>query len=415
MLSLFQEKISVLEKIKDLLTVLLYISFIVFSNDINGVYYMLGLIFIIYLIHCKYYGFSMIKNVGIFHIYMLSVSLFCIFSALWAWNADYAIEKGVTIFELLIAFTLLYEAYSKVAITRLLSIVMWSGFILSVYTIIFVGFDSLQDTIEEAGRMENSFANVNVIGMCCSTSILIALYFFQRRRNIIDILMCFPCFIIVSASGSRKAFIMLVIGIIYIMLFKPYKQKKKKGIPKFVVAILSVFILSVVFWVIGKSGFFGGTLDRMDGLIASFTGKGEEDSSSMIRAYYRMIGFRQFFETPLLGIGMGNGRLLAYEYTGHDCYLHSNYAEVAANGGVVGLLFVYWIYIKLIRCEISFLKKDPYAVMILLFIILNLILDYGKVSYYSKDIYFIIMICCLHIDSCKKLLTEQNNLPTYLK
>lgn len=407
MLSLFQENISVLEKIKDLLTVLLYISFIVFSNDINGVYYMLGLIFIIYLIHCKYYGFSMIKNVGIFHIYMLSVSLFCIFSALWAWNADYAIEKGVTIFELLIAFTLLYETYSKVEIKRLLLIVMWSGFFLSVYTIIFVGLDNLKDTIEEAGRMDNTFANINVIGMCCSTSILISFYFLQKRRNLIDILMCFPCFIIVSASGSRKAFIMLVIGIVYIMLFKPYKQKKKKGIPKFVVVILSVFILFIVFWIIGKSGFFGGTLDRMDGLIASLTGKGKEDSSSMIRAYYRMIGFRQFFETPLLGIGMGNGRLLAYEYTGHDCYLHCNYAEIAANGGIVGLLFIYWIYIKLIRSEIKMLKTNSYAVIILLFLILNLILDYGKVSYYSKDTYFILMICCLHIDSCKKLLIEQ--------
>ena len=405
MISLFQKDVPISENLKDLLTVLLYTSFITFSNDINGVYYMLILVLLIYLIHFKSYGLLVFNNVGVFHKYMLGISAFCLISSLWARNANFAIEKGVTVFELLIAFTLLYEAYSKVAITRLLSIVMWSGFILSVFTIIFVGFDSLQDTIEEAGRMENSFANVNVIGMCCSTSILIALYLFQRRRNIIDVIMCLPCFIVISASGSRKAFVMLLVGIFYIMLFKPYEQKKKKGISKYIVLIFSVSILYVFIIVIAQSGFFEGTLERMDGLIASLTGKGEEDSSSMIRAYYRMIGFRQFFETPLLGIGMGNARLLALEYTGHDCYLHCNYAEVAANGGVVGLLFVYWIYIKLIRSEISLLKTDPYAVVILLFIILNLILDYGNVSYYSKDTYFIIMICCLHINSCKRSLT----------
>lgn len=407
MISLFHKDISLLENIKDILTVLLYTSFIIFSNDIYGVYYMVALVMLIYLIHFMSHGFTVFGNIGIFHKYMMGVSLFCLISSLWARNEGYAIEKGVTVFELLIAFTLLYEAYSKVAIKRLLLIIMWSGFILSIYTILFVGLDSLQDTIEEASRMDNTFANINVIGMCCSTSVLISVYFLQNRRNIVDVMMCLPCLIVISASGSRKAFVMLVIGVLYIMLYRPYEQSKRNGASKYFVLISSVVALSMLIIVIGKTGFFGGTLERMDGLIASLTGKGEEDSSSMIRAYYRMIGFRQFFETPLLGIGMGNARLLAYDYTRHDCYLHCNYAEVAANGGIVGLLFVYWIYIKLIQGEVRLLKKDRYAVMMLLFIILNLILDYGNVSYYSKDTYFILMVCCLHINSCKKSNNKQ--------
>lgn len=406
MISLFQKDISVSENIKDLLSVLLYISFITLSNDVNGVFYMLILIVLIYLIHFKSYGFPVRIKLGVFHKYMLGVSLFCLFSSLWARNSNYAIEKGMTVFELLIAFSLLYEAYSKVAIKRLFLILMWSGFVLSVYTILFVGLDTLQETIKEATRMENTFANINVIGMCCSTSVLISFYFLQKRRNIIDILMCIPCLIVISASGSRKAFVMLVIGILYIMLFKPYDQSKKKGFSKYVALLFSFVVLLIIITEVGKSGFFGGTLERMDGLVASLTGKGEEDSSSMIRSYYRLIGFRQFFETPFLGIGMGNARLLAYEYTGYDCYLHCNYAEVAANGGVVGLLLVYWIYVKLIRSELRVLRTDPYAVMILLFIILNLILDYGNVSYYSKDTYFMLMTCCLHIDSCTKALNR---------
>lgn len=406
MISLFQEEIPASEKVKDLLTTLLYTSFIIFSTDINGVYYMLILILTIYLIHFKSQGISLAKHVGIFHKYMLGISIFSLISALWARNADYAIEKGVTLFELLIAFSLLYEAYSKVAIKRLLLIVMWSGFLLSIYTIYFVGLDNLRDTMEEAGRMENSFANVNVIGMCCSMSLLIASSFLQKRRNIVDILLCFTCLIVVAASGSRKALVMLVIGLLYITLFKPYRSKKK-GISKILTIFFSICSLLIVIILISKFGFFEGTLDRMDGLIASLTGKGEEDSSSMIRAYYRLLGFQQIYETPLLGIGMGNGRLLAFEYTGRDCYLHCNYAEIAANGGIVGLLVVYWVYLKLLRSEISLLKTDPNAAMILLFIILNLILDYGKVSYYSKDTYFILMICCLHIDSCKKSLYEK--------
>lgn len=119
MISLFQKDISVSENIKDLLSVLLYISFITLSNDINGVFYMLILIVLIYLIHFKSYGFPVRIKLGVFHKYMLGVSLFCLFSSLWARNSNYAIEKGMTVFELLIAFSLLYEAYSKVAIKRL--------------------------------------------------------------------------------------------------------------------------------------------------------------------------------------------------------------------------------------------------------------------------------------------------------
>ena len=90
MISLFQKDISVSENIKDLLSVLLYISFITLSNDINGVFYMLILIVLIYLIHFKSYGFPVRIKLGVFHKYMLGVSLFCLFSSLWARNSNYA-------------------------------------------------------------------------------------------------------------------------------------------------------------------------------------------------------------------------------------------------------------------------------------------------------------------------------------
>lgn len=62
MISLFQKDISVSENIKDLLSVLLYISFITLSNDINGVFYMLILIVLIYLIHLSLMAFLFVLN-----------------------------------------------------------------------------------------------------------------------------------------------------------------------------------------------------------------------------------------------------------------------------------------------------------------------------------------------------------------
>lgn len=182
MISLFPKTLPASEKVKDLLTMLLYASFIIFSTDTMGVVYMVGLICLIYIIHGCANGFSFPLHFEMFHKYMLWISLFCLLSATWAFNSEYAIEKGITILELFIAFTLLYEVYYNCSISRLLTIIMWSGFLLSVYVTLFVGVENLRDTIDEAGRLENSFANVNVIGMCCSISILIVYNSWQKQR-----------------------------------------------------------------------------------------------------------------------------------------------------------------------------------------------------------------------------------------
>ncbi|OYP67508.1 hypothetical protein CIK87_09530 [Prevotella sp. P5-64] len=400
MISLLPKSQSISDKIMDLLTMLLYVSFVILSNDSMGVIYMVVIILLIYFIHASKHGSFIPKHYCIFHKYMLLIALFCMLSAIWSERREYAIEKGITLFELLLAFTLLYEAYYKCDIKRLLTIVMWSGFLLSIYTISFVGIDNLQDTIDSGERLENSFANVNVVGMTCSTSILLCYFFWKINKNIVDVVMCLPCLLVVAGSGSRKALVMLIIGLLVLSFFNP--SVRSHGVTRIIKLLFSVLSLFLVVFFVAKSGVFGGTMDRMDGLLASFTGVGDVDSSSLLRAYYRQIGFNQLKETPLLGMGMGNPRILALHYSGHDCYLHCNYAEVAAGGGIIGLVLVYWIYVQLIKLELRSAKTNSYSIIILLFILLNLVLDYGSVSYYSKNTYFMIMIFCIHYESLKQ-------------
>lgn len=390
---------SNLELLEDLCTILLYLSFIVFSTNSLGIYYMITFVSVIYLLHCLCTRFQLSFHKGVFHCYILLISIFCLLSAIWAQQSSYAIEKGLTLLELLAIFSLLYEVYYYTP-ERLLKCLKWAGFILSIYTIIFVGIDNLSDTIGNEGRMENSFANVNVIGMCCSTSVLLAFFYGRIKRSMIDMILCLPALFIVAVSGSRKALIMLVLGLIYIILSQRKGENNSGSARKRILSIIGATLFLVIFiYVIAKTGLFSGTLSRMEGLIASITGKGDADSSSILREYYRYLGFEQFLKTPILGIGMGNPRLIALQYTGNDCYLHCNYAEVAAGGGIVGLVLIYWIYIKLWKAEFKTIKSDQYASMMLFLILLNLVLDYGMVSYYSKSTIFIILILCLHYES----------------
>lgn len=398
-ISLFPEKLQFSEKLKDILLTLLYLSFIIFSTDILGIYYMVSLVVLIYSLHLIFSSGRIQFHFGIYHYYILGVALFSLLSSTWAINPYYALEKSITFIEILIMMSLLYEAYYYASIHRLLNILMWAGFLLSIYTIVFVGLDSLEYVLANEDRLENSFANVNVIGMCCSISILLAIYFWRFSKNILNLILCIPTIIVVAGSGSRKALIILIIGIILIFFFQ---QRKSKGNIYTIFKFIGSAILVIgLFFLISKTGIFGGSLERMGGLIDSFTGGNEADSSSLLRAYYQKIGFEQFLKTPILGIGMGNARILALKYTGNDCYLHSNYAEIAANGGIIGLIIIYWIYIYIFLKGKKLVKYDKFSGIILLLAFLQVLLDYGNVSYYSKETYFMFMIFCLYINKHK--------------
>lgn len=400
MMNIFSSnKASFVDFVSDVLMTFLYMSFIIFSIDINGVYIMIATTILIVAINMLKQN-SLNFHIGTFHAYMLIFALYSIISSLWARDSAYAIEKGVTLLELLVVFSLLYACYYKASIERLLKIIMWAGLILGIYTVIFVGVDTLRETLQDEGRLENSFANINVIGMACCSSIIIALYFFKREKNKINLAFCIPSLFVVAGSGSRKALVMLILGILFIFL---YQNKDKGSKFKFRKIIISLIALVVVFYIAAESGLFAGSLNRFDGLIASFTGEGEVDSSSALRSFYRLLGFTQLLKTPFLGMGMGNARLLAYASTGHDCYLHCNYAELAANGGVIGLILYYWIYIPILKKEWSASKYNFIAPLILVIVIIQLVMDYGAVTYYSKTTYFLLMVVMLHLNELKKI------------
>lgn len=399
MLNHTSHKLGIADTISDVLLTLLYMSFVTLETDVTGVYIMVGLISAIFLINIiRKPNFSL--HLGRFHFYMLLFGIFSLLSSFWAMNAEYAIEKALTIFELLVAFSLLYSVYYYADTERFLKIIMWAGLLLGIYTISFYGVDALEDTLQSESRLGSSFANINSIGMACCSSIIIALYLFRKGKSYIHLIFCLPSILIVAGSGSRKALVMLLLGLMFVFLYQNHDNKKSKKFLKIVGALL---LLAIIVYAGFASGIFSGSLSRMEGLIASLTGKGDADSSSILREFYRVLGFSQLEQTPFLGIGMGNARILALSTTGHDCYLHCNYAELAANGGIVGLILYYWIYIPIIKREWRARKIDFYAPIILFLVFLRLVMDYGTVSYYGKETYFLLMVVMLHIDKMKRL------------
>ena len=336
-----------------------------------------------------------------FHLITMQFCLFCYISAFWAMNGRLSIAVGSAIFQTLISLWIFYAYYQKLPDVRILfKITMWSGYFVVMYTYFFYGVSDIVSS-EETDRLNTEFLNVNVLGTMAALSMVMHFYFFLFEKKSADILMMIPAVFIIGATQSRKALISVILGILILYTLKQYRKNRNNLLPFIKIILFFIFFIALMFF-LSKTGMFAGMTSRMEGLIASITGEGDADSSAIVRKFYRQIGWIQFSRTPLAGIGIANAPILTNIAMGKSAYLHCNYAEMAADGGVLGLISYYIMFLYVLFKEIKFSKFDNSAVLVITLIIIRLISDWGSVSYYNKLTYFYLMIYYLHLNTMRK-------------
>lgn len=394
-----QIKVSnILERIIWVLTVILLLSFTVLDTSQYISMILLGLTGCIFVLDFTFNDFKSKVIFSLYHIWGISFAVFCLLSSLWANNSEFAVSKGITILQILICMSVLYNHYSRnFDENLLLSCIEYAGYALAIYTVFFYGIGFIKQGLAAGVRLDNEFANINSIGMACANAIIIGVYYVlhDNKKIIFKLPFIIISLTIVAASGSRKSLVVLILGITCLYLFKYAGGNILKTMLKFAVVI---GVLVLAFSVILSMQMFDILNERMTGLIALITGTGAIDHSAWLRQQYIKIGLEQFFETPFFGIGIDNARLLLLQHFGYTTYLHNNYLELLASGGIVGTSIFYSIYIHIIyKLKINWSLYSGGKIAILLLILLQLAMDFGAVSYYSKNTYFYIMMFFLFI------------------
>ena len=125
--------------------------------------------------------------------------------------------------------------------------------------------------------------------------------------------------------------------------------------------------------------------------------------SALLRKSMVEIGMRQFKKTPILGIGIGCSHLIVMPVLGLDTYLHNNFVELLACGGIVGTLIYYSFYLDIFYNYFIYRAVRDEALGTC-FIISTLLfaMDWGRVSLYSKSTYFYFMIFFIEIALLKR-------------
>lgn len=357
-------------------------------------------------------------RITFFHVWMLVFGLFCFLSVIWAWDTENAMTKGKTAFSMLICYSLAFLCYQEFdSVDALLKAVLWGG--IAVMLVIFgtFGVHEILGLLEYGERLSEQFyLNSNVVGVVCAMSMVVNVYYILKDRRLYWWnLFLIPGVIVLPATGSRQALAIMAGGLVLLVFLTVIRGRSPGEI-----AILlagGILLAAGMLILISRLPAFSGIYKRMLSMVSAMTGVGKTDRSATTRLALIDVGLEQFKRTPILGVGMGSGHLVAWKYLNKYFYLHNNFAEILAGGGLVGFIIYYSIYAYIF---VSFIRYRRYTTLetavCATLLIMALVEDYASVTYYAKETYFYLMLGFLETEklkqSCRaslpRMLTLQN-------
>lgn len=387
-------KTKALNIIQWLITVFMLSSFLLFDSYSWGKYAHILCAVLILLI-------TGIKRGGRFRIcldpYLIILAVFSLFIALtslWAITPSDTLQMFRTILRTLGCFALVYWAFMDDDDPyRFISVIIFASYVVAVYSITVYGIDTIISASDEIFTM-SGFVNINSISLFLAFGVICEIYLILFRGFKWHSVLIVLSVVIIAASRTRKSIIFLVLGIVLLLLFR-FSRSKSFG--SSVVRIVSILIItfSVVYFV-SQIPIFSGVNERLEQMMNTFLGRGKMDTSSLMRNDLIDLGMFCFSKKPLTGIGMACTHTYAYMNLNFNSYLHNNYVELLAGGGIFALLIFYSMYAYLIRGFIKIRKHAPEFFMFgIVVIILMLMADFGRVSYYSKTVLFELMMLFL--------------------
>ena len=337
----------------------------------------------------------------VYHLFILQFVLYAYATSMWAFNYHTALSKGNTLMIMFICQSVMYCHFKRFKdVTLLMNILMWAGYLVVIYAYFYYGIERVADVGGDEGRLSNSFNNINALSMLAATVVVINCFFIFFRKATWSVLFVLPSLLFVASSQSRKSIVIVILGI-GLLYFLKYLRVKKRDMMPFVKLFGFILLFAAILLLLSSTSMFENVTKRFMGMISWITGEGEMDTSTEIRVELKNLGWEQFKQHPFFGIGMGCVQYIVQGELGDKTYLHDNYAELAANGGLFGLISYYSIFLYLFFQERKYLKVDDMANLVFTLIVIRFVTDMGAVSYFSKTTYMQLMIYFLHLASCR--------------
>lgn len=233
-------------------------------------------------------------------------------------------------------------------------------------------------------RGDESLINSNSLAICAAFAVcwIIAS---EKKLRLSDGLYISILSLFFILSGTRKAIIALLLGVIVYLCLKHPKRLFRN-------VIIIIAVLGGGYLLLTKVPFLYNAMgNRIESFVDLLLGN-EGDASAETRRHYIELGWQYFKENPIIGFGINSFKTIPGSY---GTYSHNNYIELLFSVGIVGTISYYLMYAFILKRSIrQYFKERTNNVMIALsFIMVLLVIDIAIVSYYSRSSLLFIVIC----------------------
>lgn len=230
-------------------------------------------------------------------------------------------------------------------------------------------------------RVGTELGNANTVGMSYAYAVLFSLFMLingkgRRAKNILYVLTILVCSVFTLLTGSKKAFLLLGLGVVVIFFLK--KEYRYAFLKKSLLVLFGIGLLAILINMVRNVEMFRTINLRLDELILLFT-SGSGNESDSVRVSLIKGGLEVFGSYPILG----RGTAASYYYFG--AYTHNNYVEILMDTGIVGFIVFYSSYAGILfRLVASDFKKSAFRVCAILIIAAHLLLGFAMVYYFER-------------------------------
>lgn len=308
-------------------------------------------------------------------------------SILWAQDRVYAVFTWETQAQLFLLFLFIYYYIrTKGSVKTFLWATYLSGYALLVYTVYKYGFADILEIISNADRLGGEINNENVFGTVFASAALVAFYFVTKKMSKLHIVSVVVFSLFALASGSKKATLMIVFGILGISILA-------YGIRRIWKVLLILAVLIAAGYIVVKADLFPALVERF----SSFLG-GELNAGDYNRKIFREKGFELILHRPLFGYGLAGFA----GASGIGVYSHDNFIEICVGSGIIGLVLYYipWVYSVGVFLKDSFGKRGDNRILFVL-LILYIVMGIGSVQYNLRGVWIFLAVMLAAIDKEK--------------
>ncbi len=320
-------------------------------------------------------------------------------TVLWAqdkYNATYMVK---TMWQLFVQFFLVYNLFAgqTSAHDKIIKNLYIAGIALVCYSIYIYG---LADVIAELAtgnmvRLGSEISQENSFGTMNATTAVLAFYYliYKRKHKVFHVVVAALSFLYAMSSGSRKAVLMIFIGVAFLVM-KKYKIKHA-----YKTVAIGLVVMLLLIWATNLP-MFDFINSRMEGMVALLKGEEGADSSAKLRLRMITDGWEAFKDNFLIGYGANNFRNVSR----YRSYSHNNFIEILVDFGLIGFTLYYAVYLLALK-NLWKAKHDSGKALFVVFVA-RLLMEVALVTYYSKLQWVIMAFALLAVSNESKTSTE---------